>query len=187
MHRFLIPCLPRPLTCVFGRFAMHGPRMGTPLPSILWLSRVALIRGLSWTRIWTCRTHWTGRVIGITWGRLHHVHLWGVSLRWHLARVAGSSGSAALVRRGLVKIHVWVKSSPKKNRCKGGRDKSFHAFWSHRKHKKMILNCTFSFSAASWKEQRSRLRQLFLSFPQWELLLSSLVRKCYKFVITSKG
>lgn len=113
-YRSLILGLPRPLTCVFGRFAVHGPRMGTPLESTLGLSRVALIRGLSWTRIRTCWTHWSGRVVGITCVRLHHVRLWRVSLRWHLAWVDGSSGSAALVRRGLLEIHVWLKSSPKK-------------------------------------------------------------------------
>lgn len=116
-----------PLTCVFGRFSIHRPRRGSPLPSVLWLSRVPLIRGLSLTRIGTCSTHWTRGVVGITCIRLHHVHLWGVTLRRHLARVTGSSWAAALVRRGLIEIHVWVKSSPKEDkerRCKNHRQKS---------------------------------------------------------------
>lgn len=118
MERSFVFCLLRPLTCVFGRFAIRRSRIGTPLPSMRRLSMVALIRGLSWTRIWTCRSHWTRRVILITCVGLHHVWLWGVTMRWHLARVAGSSGTAAVVRRGLLKIHDWLKSSPKKTEVK---------------------------------------------------------------------
>lgn len=148
MHRSIVLCLPRPLTRVFGRFAVHRSRRGTPLPSILRLSRVALIRGLSWTRIRTCRTHWTGRVIGITCVGLHHVHLWGVTLRWYLARVAGSSGTAAVVRRGLLKIHDWLNSSPKKQKQRRQTQQFSHFFVSHTGNtKNVILNCTFGFSA----------------------------------------
>lgn len=105
-----------PLTCVFGRFSVHRPRWGSPLPSVLWLSRVPLIRGLSLNRIRTCSTHWTRGVAGITYIRLHHVPLRGVTLRRHLARVTGSSWAAALVWRGLIEIHVWVESSPKEEK-----------------------------------------------------------------------
>lgn len=124
MLRSLVLCLGRALTCVFGRFAVHGPRLGTPLPSILRLSRVALIRGLSWAGIRTCRTHRTGRVSRIPRGRLHDVGLWGVSLGWQVAWVAGSGGTAALVRRRLLKVHVRGSGvHPKKTEIKVGRDK----------------------------------------------------------------
>lgn len=73
--------------CVFRSFPIHRPRRGSPLPAILWLSRVPLIRRLSWSRIRTTRAHWSGRIVRVTWIRR-------VTLRWCLDRVSWSSGAS---------------------------------------------------------------------------------------------
>ena len=102
-----------PLTCVFGSFPIHRPRRRSPLPAILWLSRVALIRRLSWARIRTSRSHWSRRVVRVSWIWLCHVHRWRVTLRYPLAWVAWSWGGIVCVWRGLLKIHLWCGERPK--------------------------------------------------------------------------
>lgn len=105
------------LTCVFGSFPIHRCRWGSPLPAILRLSRVALVRWLPWPRIRTPWWHLTSRVVGVAGVGLGHVNWLGVALRWvalwwvALSRVARSRG---VVWWRLVRVHLWLKQSPEK-------------------------------------------------------------------------
>lgn len=106
----------QPLTCVFGRFPVHGPRRGPPLPAVRLLSGVALVRRLtrawigppwSWVRASGARvlspgTHLSSRVVGVG---LVHVH----RRREALGRVAWSAGG--VVGRGLLVVHLRVEQS----------------------------------------------------------------------------
>lgn len=98
--------------CVFGSFPVHRPRRGPPLPAKLWLSRVPLIRRLSWARIRTSGPHCSRRVVRVSRIRLRHVHPCRVTLRWvawwrwALNWVAWSCGTIVWIWRGLLKIHL---------------------------------------------------------------------------------
>lgn len=98
--------------CVFGSFPIHGPGRRPTLPAKLRLSSIP-IRRLSWSRIRTARSHWSGRVVRVSWVRLLHVHrvsllrIRWVALRWWaLGWVTRSSWAIAWVWRWV--LHVWL-------------------------------------------------------------------------------
>ena len=111
------------LTCVLGSFSVHGAlgRSGPSLPTKLWLLWVSLVGRLPGARVGASRAHCTRRVVGVGGVRLLHVD--GVSLRRvaggrvtlgrvSLGWVARGRRALARVRRGLLKIHLWVGRSP---------------------------------------------------------------------------
>lgn len=101
--------------CVFGSLPVHGRRCGSPLPAILWLCRVALVRRLPRPGVRTPGRHLSSRVVGVAGVGLCHVDRLGVALgrvalrRVALSRVARSRG---VVRRGLVRAHLGRQQSP---------------------------------------------------------------------------